>query len=654
MLAAALIQEIPNTGLQNDPVSIPLSSHFDDPDISGSTVEVTTPFGSILIETYDEVTPLTAANFLALVEGGNYDEMFFHRSVPGFVVQGGGFRWTEDPSAILDVEHNGTVVNEFANWFDPQIGGLAAGTPLNVRGTIAMAKLAGDPDSADSQWFVNLDDNSANLDGQNGGFTVFARVLPQSMSVLDAIAALPRINGGGAFTSMPVRDYQSGNQVHRENAVTSGSALVDELTFEVTANTAPDILTAAIVDGHLILTPNGGGIGYAQLTVTATDLQGQIVSATFEVAVQAPLTPRITGPADGSNLRPVIMWDDVPGAQNYQLWVNHVGVQNAVIHEMNLTTSEFTPQANLAPGNYTAWVRAANSFGLSDWSEPFSFVVESSVPAAVTITSPATGTTSELRPTIEWTASNGAEEYDLWVNHIGVQNQVIRQPSLSGTSFTPDADLPDGTYRVWVRAKNSEGSSLWSAAVTFDVQGGILRLISPNGEENPVRPRFSWNGATNGAAIELWVNKVGGPNRVLHESAITTDAFVPEFDLTEGEYRAWIREHLNGQSSEWSAAIEFSIGQDTTPGAVVLDTITGTETGLPTITWHGAANAANYELWINETGGQARIIHMTGITAVQYTAASSLSPGQYRGWLRAFNANGDSGAWSQAFTFVIS
>ena len=64
----------------------------------------------------------------------------------------------------------------------------------NTAGTIAMAKLDGDPNSATNQWFFNLSDNSTNLDEQNGGFTVFGRVIGNSMTVVNAIAALTRWN----------------------------------------------------------------------------------------------------------------------------------------------------------------------------------------------------------------------------------------------------------------------------------------------------------------------------------------------------------------------------------------------------------------------------------------------------------------------------
>ena len=77
----------------------------------------------------------------------------------------------------------------------------------NVRGTVAMAKLDGNPNSATSDWFVNLANNSANLDHANGGFTVFGSVI-RGMAVVDAIAALPRIRTTGE--GIPVRNFTPG------------------------------------------------------------------------------------------------------------------------------------------------------------------------------------------------------------------------------------------------------------------------------------------------------------------------------------------------------------------------------------------------------------------------------------------------------------
>ncbi|UCG57346.1 MAG: peptidylprolyl isomerase [Phycisphaerales bacterium] len=134
------------------------------------TVQLETTMGVILIALEEDAAPVTVKNFLRYVEEGFYDGTVFHRVIRGFMIQGGGFdgdmkkRQTHPP-----------IVNEFRL--------------SNVRGTVAMAKLGGDPDSATSQFFVNLSDNSRNLDAQNGGFTVFGKVVG-GLDVVDAIAAV--------------------------------------------------------------------------------------------------------------------------------------------------------------------------------------------------------------------------------------------------------------------------------------------------------------------------------------------------------------------------------------------------------------------------------------------------------------------------------
>jgi cyclophilin family peptidyl-prolyl cis-trans isomerase len=134
-------------------------------------VRLATSMGEIVIEVLLEEAPVTSLNFLRYVDQGFYDGTIFHRVVPDFVVQGGGFLpGMEQPEGLRD-----PIVNEFSP------------DRSNLRATVAMAKLSDDPDSATSQFFFSLADNSDNLDNQNGGFTVFARVI-EGMDVVDAIA----------------------------------------------------------------------------------------------------------------------------------------------------------------------------------------------------------------------------------------------------------------------------------------------------------------------------------------------------------------------------------------------------------------------------------------------------------------------------------
>ena len=156
-------------------------------------VEVTTNLGKFEINLYDDSTPVTVQNFLNYVSSGRYDGTVFHRSVPGFVLQGGGFRF-EQQLPLVATATNPAIINE-PKW-------------SNVKATVAMAKLPGNADSATNQWFINLANNSANLDLQNSGFTVFGQISSADMAVVEAIAALPRYNFNG-ISDLPLVNYSN-------------------------------------------------------------------------------------------------------------------------------------------------------------------------------------------------------------------------------------------------------------------------------------------------------------------------------------------------------------------------------------------------------------------------------------------------------------
>jgi peptidyl-prolyl cis-trans isomerase A (cyclophilin A) len=144
-------------------------------------VNVDTSLGSFLLSLDEAAAPVTVFNFLDYVQTGSLDNSLVHRSIPGFVIQGGGYY---DDGQFTSVTSNA--------WWGPipwERTGLQ-----NLRGTIAMARGSHDPNSATSQWFINLSDNLF-LDAAGAhdgyGFAVFGRVVGNGMSVVDAIAAQP-------------------------------------------------------------------------------------------------------------------------------------------------------------------------------------------------------------------------------------------------------------------------------------------------------------------------------------------------------------------------------------------------------------------------------------------------------------------------------
>lgn len=156
--------------------------------------ELETPLGSICIELLRADAPKHVENFLYYLRNNLIAGTFFHRSVPGFVIQGGGFTVGQDDFEPVP-PFNGNVMNEPCTLDTPADPMDPGGTQVcsyrgNDRGSVALAKNAGDPSSGNTNWYINLADNRENLDNQNGGFTVFGQVV-EGMDVVDAIAALP-------------------------------------------------------------------------------------------------------------------------------------------------------------------------------------------------------------------------------------------------------------------------------------------------------------------------------------------------------------------------------------------------------------------------------------------------------------------------------
>jgi cyclophilin family peptidyl-prolyl cis-trans isomerase len=144
--------------------------------------------GNFTIELYPDKAPKTVENFLQYVKSGFFDGTIFHRVIPDFMIQGGGF--------TADMTQKPTK---------PPVPNEADNRLLNERGTLAMAR-TGDPNSATAQFFVNLKNNGfLNFTGktaQGWGYTVFGKVV-EGMETVDAIAAVPTTRKG-SYENVPV------------------------------------------------------------------------------------------------------------------------------------------------------------------------------------------------------------------------------------------------------------------------------------------------------------------------------------------------------------------------------------------------------------------------------------------------------------------
>jgi len=241
---------------------------------------ITTTFGVIDVQLFPGETPISVANFLNVANLGRFDFTIFHRSVPDFVIQGGGFQ-AEPP--FESIERVDPIQNE------PGIS--------NTRGTIAFAKVSGNPNSATTEFFFNVEDNP-NLDTQNGGFTVFGEIADEAgLAVMDTINGFERVNLSSlqsALTDVPSPDPEAIESP--QDAMPSDLVVVERVAAQMDISDTPPGQPAGES-----LTLQGGGSAF----VTIFDIAGSGLDQVDEM-----MTVRFS--RDGNSVASVVLQQGFP------------------------------------------------------------------------------------------------------------------------------------------------------------------------------------------------------------------------------------------------------------------------------------------------------------------------------------------------------
>ncbi len=231
------------------------------------TVLLETPLGDIEIELLKDDAPNTVANFLSYIDSGKYTKSFIDVSEPGIKIQGGGFTFNAN---------NSFFIFTFAPIEDEY-------KIPNTRGTVAMEKTGGAPDSATSKWFINLADNSTSHDN-----TVFGRVIGNGMAVADAISQLTIIPFS-KHPELPVIDYTIDDFNNSKFITEANLVMTDVSKKDVTPNPSSFAMNAGLNDAwynpittgqgfFITVFPDLGVVSLAWFTYD-TDLPAQDESA---------------------------------------------------------------------------------------------------------------------------------------------------------------------------------------------------------------------------------------------------------------------------------------------------------------------------------------------------------------------------------------
>lgn len=401
-------------------------------------VALNTNYGAIVIELYATETPGTVENFLNYVNDGDYVNSFFHRSVEDFVIQGGGFKTSSptftDTSQFTEIDTDDPIENE------PGIS--------NLRGTIAMAKLGGNPDSATSQFFINLSDDNDFLDSAaNNAFTVFGKIL--DMTTVDTIAALPintdnespygelpvgannqlvvveSVEGQGEIAGFRFIDADGDGIFDSGETPVSGAMMYLDLDSDGVRDDNEPTATTDSTGAYRFNVDSGTYLVRALLTA-GQGLTSQEAAAGFsvtvdigwthggynfgEVTVAAPTAVALATASDtgASNADRITKFNNASSAAALQFIVSGVtdgatvtlsidgvvvGTATAASGQATITTNGTT---SLADGEHIVTSIQTYQGVASEASAPITFTVDAAPPAAISNTAPALATISEL------------------------------------------------------------------------------------------------------------------------------------------------------------------------------------------------------------------------------------------------------------------
>jgi cyclophilin family peptidyl-prolyl cis-trans isomerase len=512
------------------PAVLDLAGVFSDPDITDTKVRFDVSAGSfsgtINVELFDKQAPRTVANFLNYLKSGAYNNSIFHRLAINpdgskFVIQGGGFTFNSAKTTLDTIPTDPPVQNE------PDIVNRS-----NTIGTLAMAKLGNDPNSATDQFFFNLADNSSNLDKQNGGFTVFGKVVsPDDQSTIDTLAGATvkdesNGNSSSPFNSIPLNGY-SGTNFPTDTTAANYDLVKDvqivsqteALTYSVVSNSNPSLVTTAVKNNRLTLTYAAGATGTSTITVRATDEFGATVDNTFHVSVanQAPtatVTLSSPSPTIKGTLTATAKASDPDGdavTQTYVWSVNGNVVKTTSSTASTTDTLDLSQVPNIKKGD-TVKVTVTPSDGLLNGAPASdSVTVADSPPTATvslnttspqtndTLTATATGADADGDPvtfTYAWAVNGNVVQtttgtasttntFDLsQANHGNKGDKVTvtvtpNDGTLNGTPATATATVANSPPAVSVSLNTSSppaGSTLTATAVPSDPDSDPVTL----------------------------------------------------------------------------------------------------------------------------------------------------------------------------------
>lgn len=353
--------------------------------------------------------------------------------------------------------------------------------------------------------------------------------------------------------------------------VTADQAVVGDQTVTVQISGADVTSADYLLSTATITIPNGQTMGTATFTVNADNLlEG---NETAEISIVSPTAGIVLGTTTSVDVtiedytpafldpissfpgdQPTVSWQPVSGAARYEIWFARIFPQQTrIFSDTNITTTSWTTPNALASGFYRYWIRAFDAAGnASKWSSDRSFEVR---PTLISPVNP----TFDPRPTFTWDAIPFAPGYEIFIRTTTGDTIV---DNISGTSFTPTSDLPNGPVRWWIRSSDAQANRGWSLVGLTDIDRRTT-VTGPATPTTDTTPQITWQQIDGAGRYIVYLQNADTNTLVLRDDNVLTTSYSSATPLPAGNYRVWVKAIEASSdafsSGLWSTGYDFSI-----------------------------------------------------------------------------------------------
>ncbi|MBL8813974.1 MAG: carboxypeptidase regulatory-like domain-containing protein [Planctomycetaceae bacterium] len=375
-----------------------------------------------------------------------------------------------------------------------------------------------------------------------------------------------------------------------------------------------------------------------------------LISTTIDA--QAPVGTMAALPSTTPGAQIVLNWSGNDaggsGAQTYDVYYS---VDNGPWQALVTGTQETTTTLiGVVGSTYRFFCLATDVVGLKEPRVDIAETTTQLVNAGVPVLNALPAQTQNQTPAVSWNAVPGATAYDLWLSNLTTRQSPLVRTTVTGTSFTPSANLGIGQFRVWVRSIDAAGNaSAWSLPGTFRVNTRVALQAIERYQPTP-RPTIAWNPMPGAARYDLWINNMTtGQVQVVRQTNLTSTSWTADSDFPIGRYRVWVRAlDSAGVPAEWSTALDFV----SLPRPAVTSPSGGTFDRTPEFAWSPVLGAVRYQVNVVNRNTGAMVISQS-VASTSFSPSTPMPDGPYHWWVYGVSNQGLSTLASATTLFYV-